>query len=81
MVIAIAFGLVKTLVLLVPALICLVRPETVREMALEARRRHGLDRSWQDGMLTEDFLVSIRLCGGVLLFFAVLLAFVVLRRG
>ncbi|HEY8371050.1 MAG TPA: hypothetical protein VIM86_17245 [Thermodesulfobacteriota bacterium] len=79
--IAIAFGLVKLLVLLVPGVICLASPESVRNVALEARRRYGLDRSWQDRIFTEDFLVSIRLFGVVLLFFAALLGFVVFRQG
>ncbi len=77
--ISIALGVVKTLVLLVPAVVCLASPETVQRMALQAGRKHGLSRPWQEGLLTVDFLWSIRLCGGILLFLASLLAFTLLR--
>lgn len=79
--IAIALGVLKTLILLVPAVVCLARPDRVQWMVIDAGRKRGLGREWQESVLAEECAIGIRLCGGVLLALAVLLAVALVRAG
>lgn len=66
---------VQTLVLLVLGVACLMRPETIQRLALEGSRTWGRANPWRYWMLTREFIGLIRLCGGMLVFMAALLAF------
>lgn len=77
--IEIVVGLVKTLVLLVPAVVCLASPKTVQWTVVDLGRRRGLGRQWQETVLTAECAVAIRLCGGVLLVMSLLLGAAMLK--
>jgi hypothetical protein len=68
---------VKGLMLLVPALTCLARPDTVQDLALAASRKWGLDDSWREAMLADEFVWVIRACGLMLVLMAAMLVFAV----
>lgn len=77
--IGIALAVLKTTLLLGAGALCVASPETVQRAALEVGRRRGLSDEWRDGMLSDEFLWSIRLSGGVLIALAGLLALALLR--
>ncbi len=68
-------GVANTLVLLVPGVACLTRPQAIQRMALERSRTWGRGNPWRYWMLTREFIWLIQLCGGMLVFMAALLAF------
>jgi hypothetical protein len=80
MMMAIALDVLRLLVLLVPAVVCLAWPEAIRERAVAASRRRGLRDAWHQALLGPELVWSIRLTGGVLLVLSGLLAFVILPR-
>ena len=65
--IAILVGILKSLILLVPAVICLARPDLIQWMVIDAGRKRGLGREWQETVLAEECTWGVRLCGAVLL--------------
>lgn len=75
----IVIAVVKTLVLLVPAVVCLASPRTVQWKVADMGRNRGFGREWQETVLTDECAIAIRLCGGVLLVMSLLLAVALLK--